>query len=357
MKKRVLAVVLAALTVFSMTACGSGSSGDTSTAKAGDNGSLNVFIWTEYVPDSVIEKFEDETGIKVNVTTFSSNEDMLAKVKSEEEGTYDVIQPSDYMVQQMVANDMLEELDQEQLPNMSNIGEAYLNPSYDPGNKYSMPYAGGVVAIAVNTDKITDEITSYDDLFNPDYANTTVVLDDMRAIIGVTERSMGLSMNETDPTKLAEVKDKLLSWKDNIKLYDSDSPKSALISGDCTLAAVWSAEVALAMDENPAIECVFPEEGAYKFIDNWAIPKGCKNYDNALKFINYMMEAETGKAVAEEFPYLNPNAAAMDLMDDDYKNNAAKNVPEDVIAKAEFIENLDTDTLATLDDMWTELKK
>ncbi|MDO4284129.1 MAG: spermidine/putrescine ABC transporter substrate-binding protein [Eubacteriales bacterium] len=354
MKKRVIAVLMAAMAALPLSACGGGAS---TASAAGNAGELNLFIWTEYVPDAVIEQFEEETGIQVNVSTFSSNEDMLAKVRSEEEGAYDIVQPSDYMVQQMIANDMLEELDQEQLTNLGNIGEAYLDPSYDPGNVYSVPYLGGVVAIGVNTDRITDEITGYDDLFNPAYADTTVVLDDTRAIIGVTERSMGLSMNESDPDTLAEVQTKLLSWKPNIKLYDSDSPKSALISGDCTIGVAWSAEIALAMDENPAIEIVYPEEGAYKFIDNWTVPKGAKNYDNAMKFINYMLEAETGQAVAQEFPYLNPNAAAIELMDEEYRNNIAKNVPQEVIENAEFVENLDTDTLAILDQMWTELKK
>lgn len=340
----------AALAVGMLTGCGS--SGDVE-----KNGELNVFVWTEYVPDSVFEKFEEETGIKVNVSTYSSNEDMLSKVKSESEGTYDVVLPSDYMIELMISQDMLEELDQEALTNLSNIGDAYLNPSYDPGNVYSVPYQGGVAAIAVNTSKIKKEITSYDDLFDPELKGQMVVLDDYRAVIGMTARSMGYSMNETDPAILSQIEEKLLTLKNNICLFDSDSPKSALISGDASIGMIWSAEIALSMEENPDIEVVYPEEGPYVFMDNWAILKGCKNYDGAMQFINFMLDSESAQMVSEEFPYLCPNTVAVEAMGSEYSDNQAKNPPADVIASGEYVKNLDNDTLEIYNEMWTKLKK
>ena len=231
MKKRwICSALTLTLAAGLLTGCGSSSG-----SAAGTAGELNIFVWTEYVPDSVIEKFEEETGITVNVSTYSSNEDMLA------------VLPSDYMIEQMIAQDMLEELDQDALTNLSNIGEAYLDPSYDPGNVYSVPYQGGVAAIAVNTSMVDIDITSYADLFDSALADSLVVLDDYRAVIGMTARSMGYSMNETDPELLSQIEEKLLTLKDNIRLYDSDSPKSALISGDCAVGYVWSAEAALAI--------------------------------------------------------------------------------------------------------------
>ena len=346
-------MLTAAMTIsMVLTGCGS-----KETNAGADAGELNLFIWTEYVPDSVIEKFKEETGIKVNVTTFSSNEDMLAKVKSEAPGAYDVIQPSDYMVAQLISQGMVAELDKDVLTNLGNIGEEYLNPSYDPGNVYSVPYQGGLAAIAVNTDKVDMEITSYDDLFDPALANSLVVLDDFRAIIGMTARSMGYSMNETDPAKLEEIKEKLLTLKTNVKLYDSDSPKSALISGDCSVGMIWNAEIALSMAENSNIEIVFPEEGPYVFMDNWCVTKESPNYDNAMKFINFMMDPEVTRMVLDEFPYLNPNKTAVEAMGEEYSGNPAKNPPAEVIASGEYVENLDVDTLAIYDEMWTELKK
>ncbi len=351
MKKKMLSlIVITAMLVTMLAGCGSKSS-------EGKNGELNIFIWTEYVPDSVIEKFEKETGIKVNVSTYSSNEDMLAKVKSESEGTYDIVQPSDYMVEQMASQGMLEELKTDELKNLSNIGESYLNPSYDPGNKYSVPYQGGVAGIAVNTSKVKKDITSYDDLFDSSLKNSIVALDDYRAVIGMTARSMGYSMNETDPAVLSKIQDKLLTLKNNVKLYDSDSPKSALISGDCTVGYVWSAEIALAMEENPDIKVIYPTEGAYLFMDNWAIPKGAKNYDNAMKFIDFMLDAENAQMVLEEFPYLSPNTKAVEAMGEDYSKNEAKNPPAEVIKKGEYVKNLDADTLKIYDEMWTKLKQ
>lgn len=352
MKKRLLCVTLGLSMIAGLFAgCGSSESSK-------DTGkTLNVFVWTEYVPDSVFEKFEKETGIKVNVSTYSSNEDMLAKVKSEAEGTYDVVLPSDYAIEQMGAQDMLMELDKDKLTNLSNIGESYLNPSYDPDNKYSVPYQGGVAAIAVNTAKVKKDITSYNDLFDKSLEGSIVALDDYRAVIGMTARSMGYSMNETDSAKLKEIEKKLLTLKKNVKLYDSDSPKSALISGDCSVGFIWSAEAALAMDENPDIKIVYPSEGAYVFMDNWAILKGSKHYDSAMEFINYMLDPDTAKMCIEEFPYLNPNTTAVEAMGEDYAKNEAKNPPAEVISAGEYVKNLDSDTLAIYDEMWTKLKK
>ena len=308
-KRKTVSIILSlvlAMTAFQLTGCGDKNSSE--------NGELNIFIWTEYVPDSVIDDFEKEYGIKVNVSTFSSNEDMLAKVKSEDEGTYDIVQPSDYMVESMIAQGMLEELDQDALTNLSNIGSQYLNPTYDPGNVYSVPYQGGVAAIAVNTDKVSIDIEGYADLFDSSLQGQIVALDDYRAVIGMTERSMGLSMNESD------------------------------------------AEVALAMEENSSIEIVYPKEGAYKFIDNWAIAKGAKNYDNAMKFINYMCDPDVASKVMAEYPYLNANQTAVEA-NEDYKNNEAKNVPAEVFENGEFVQNLDTDTLSVYNDMWNKLKQ
>lgn len=286
-----------------------------------------------------------------------AKKDMLSKVKSESEGTYDIVQPSDYMVEQMIAQGMLEKLDKDKLTNLSNIGESYMNPSYDPGNEYSVPYQGGAGAIAVNTAKVKKDITSYADLFDPALKGTIVALDDYRAVIGMTAKSLGYSMNESDPAVLEKVQEKLLTLKDNVKLYDSDSPKSALISGDCTVGYVWSAEIALAMEENPDIKVVYPKEGAYLFMDNWAITKGAKNYDNAMKFIDFMLDGDNMKMVAEEFPYLCPNTETVKAMGEDYANNPAKNPPAEEIKKGEYVKNLDADTLKIYDEMWTKLKQ
>ncbi len=361
MKKRLLVLVSAlSLTAMCMTGCGDTGAGQAKAAEGGTadgKGELNLFVWTEYLPDSVVEKFEKESGIKVNVSTYSSNEDMLAKVKSEAPGAYDVLQPSDYMVAQLISQGMLKELDFSKLPNFSHISESYKDPSYDPGNVYSVPYMGGAGAIAVNTDKVDIDITSYEDLFDPSLEGRLVVLDDFRAVIGMTNKAMGFDLNETDQAKLSSVSGKLMELKKNVALYDSDSPKSALISGDCDAGMIWSAEIAMAMEEVPSIKVVYPEEGAYLFFDNWVVTKDSPNYDNAMEWMNFMMDPENMAMVLEEFPYLCANTDAIAIMGEDYSSNPAKNPPAEAISKGSYVENLDSEILELYSDMWTKLKE
>lgn len=349
--KRLVSLVLSTTMICCMAL------GTAGCSKKGKNGEVNIYLWTEYVPESVISEFEDSSGIKVNVSYYSSNEDLYSKLMSEAEGTYDIIQPSDYMVEKLIKQKKLKEIDQSKLDNLKNIASQYMDRSYDPGNKYSIPYMCAMGGIAVNTSMVKDEITSYADLFNPKYKDKILVLDDSRAVIGMTAKSLGYSMSTTDETELSEIKKKLLTLKDNIKLYDSDNAKSALISGDCAIAFNYNAEIALAMEENKDIKYVYPKEGAYLNEDNWCIPTGCKNYDNALKFINYMLDGKNSSECSKELPYINPNTEACKILGDDYLSNAAKNPSEEEINKCEFIQNLSVDMNEKYEAMWTELKK
>ncbi len=347
LRKFILPVLFFSMMTAMLSGCGK---------SGGSNETLNILVWSEYIPESVLDKFEEEYDVKINVTTHDSNENCLAKLKSEKEGTYDVIMCGDYMIERMAESGLLQELDHSKLPNMSNMSDAYMNPSYDPDNKYSMPYQGGIMAIAVNTDLISDEITSYADLFDEKYQGKLVVADDMRIMLGLIAKTLGYGLNETDPDILEEVEEKMLELKPNISVYDSDSPKSELISRDCAIGVTWNAEIALAMAEDSAIEIVYPEEGSCLFFDNWAIPVGTEKTDLAHEFINYMMEAETAKAVSQEYPYLCPNEAGIQLLGSEYTDNTAKNIPAEEIAKGEYVQNIDNDSLAIYNDIWTKLK-
>jgi spermidine/putrescine-binding protein len=347
MKKKTLVITIGIILLLGLTGCSKES-----------NGTVNLFMWTEYIPDSVIEGFEKETGIKVQMQTFSSNEEMLAKVQGSNPGAYDIVCPSDYMVENMISQDMLLVLDQSKLSNIGNIDEGYLNPSYDPDNKHSVPYLGGAGVIIYNKNMVPadTDFSDYEELFKPDYANSIVVLDDFRSIIGVTALSMGYGFNETDETKLSEVKEKMALLKPNIKSFDSDSPKTLMITEETSVGLIWSGEAAIALGENENLDITFPKEGMYLFLDNLCITKDAKNADNAYKFIDYVLRAEVNKEISSEFPYLNPNAAGVALMDDDYKNNKAIVIPTEEIKKGFYVKNIGK-TVDVYSEMWAEFTK
>lgn len=355
-KKIVSLAAVATITMSLLAGCGdsSGSSGDS--ASSGDKGELNIFNWTEYIPDSVVQEFEDEYGIKVNYSTYSSNEECLAKVQSSAEGTYDLVVPSDYMVTIMKEKGLLEELDKDKITNLGNIYDSYLNQSYDPGNKYSIPFDTGSVVIAVNKDTVKDSITSYKDLIKPEYKNSIVALDDQRVMIGIALKALGYSLNEVDDSKLAQAKDFLTKLTPNIKSFDSDTPKTALITGEASVGVIWNAEAALANQEKSNIDVVYPKEGMYKFIDNFAIPKGAKNKENAELFINFILRPEINKEIVESYPYTSVNKAAKDMLPDTYTNSKASNIPTDEMDKGEFVKDLG-DATAKYDKIWSEIKK
>lgn len=326
--------------------CGSGSD---------NKGELNLFNWTEYMPQSVIDAFQKEYGIKVNYTTFSSNEEMLAKIKSGEKGMYDLTVASDYMVDTMRETGVIAKLDKSKITNLKNINPNYLNMEFDPNNEYSVPYMIANAILCYNKEKVPEGIKSFNDIFDPKFKNSIVSIDDMRMVIGMAAISSGYTINETDPGKLGQIKEKLISLKPNIKLFDSDTPKTSMISGETSIGYMWCAEVALAMAENENIVPVYPEEGLCLMIDNFVIPDGAKNKANAELFIDFILRPENSKLISDEFPYVNPNKAAFDLLPDSYKNNPASNPPEEEIKKGQLLKNLGDDA-KLYDDIWTEFK-
>ena len=317
---------------------------------------LNIFIWTEYVPDSVLEQFEEEFGIKINQYLFSSNEDMLAKVRTENQGTYDILQPTDYMVKSLIKQNLLQELDQSALKNKGNLGSQYLDQSFDPGNKYSYPYMGACTTIAYNQSKVSKVPESFADLLSEEYENGLVTLNDMREVLRIAGSTVGLTGNETDDESISKISEQAQKLKKQIRVYDSDSPRNSLISGDCIAGIIWTAEIALAQRENPDIQVSYATEGAGVGTDNWCIPVGAKHYDNAMQFINYMMRPEVAKVVSEDYPYVQPNTAAIELLDDDFKSNPVENVPAEAFESGHRIQSLPPKILRKYDKIWTSMK-
>ena len=322
---------------------------------------LNLFVWTEYFPSEMLECFELVYGIKINRDEYSSNEEMYAKLSAG--GTnYDLVQPTDYIVELMIREGLVQEMDLAQLPNIKNIDKGYLDLPFDPGNKYTVPYLAGLDAIVYNGDAIDTPPTSWADLWKPEYAGKMVFLDDSRVVIGMTLLTLGYDFNSTDPVELEAAKVKLAELIPNVKLFDSDSPKTALIAGDADLGIVWTGEAFLANQENPAIQFVYPSEGSVLWQDNWAIPVGASHLDAANAWMNYIMQGNVFWLLLRDYPYTNPNLAALEYAKanhpdvyDAFMNSPITNPDPSVVENAVVVEDVG-EALPLYDQIWTEVK-
>jgi spermidine/putrescine-binding protein len=322
---------------------------------------LNLFVWTEYIPIEWKECFELVYGVKINHDEYSSNEEMYAKLSAG--GTsFDLILPTDYIVSLMISQGMLQKWDKSKLAIMDNIDSGYKDLPFDPGNEYTLPYMAGTDAIVYNADRVPNPPVSWADLWSPDYAGRLVLLDDPRVVIGFTLMTLGYDLNTKDPQQLEEAKTKLLELIPNVKLFDSDSPKTALIAGDVDLGNVWNGEAFTAQQEDPAFQYVFPTEGTILWQDNWAIPTGAPHLDAAYAWVNYVEQGDMFWMMLRDFPYTVPNKAALDYakehqteLYDAYINSPITNTPPEVLANGFFMEDVGEAT-PLYDQIWTEVK-
>ncbi|MCJ7585301.1 MAG: spermidine/putrescine ABC transporter substrate-binding protein [Anaerolineales bacterium] len=322
---------------------------------------LNLYAWSEYVPQGLLDDFTAQTGIKVNYDTYSSNEELLAKLQAGASG-YDVIIPSDYTVAIMIKQGMLEELDHSKIPNFVNIDNRFTNPDFDPGDKYTVPYQWGTTGLMYDKTKVPFEPTHWADLWDPAFANRLVALDDGREIIGVVLQTLGYDKNTVDQAQLEEAKQKLLELKPNIRLFDSDSPHTALLNGEAWAGITWNGDAALAFRENPDIVYICPQEGCGIWFDNLAIPKNAPHKDAALAFINYVLSPKASVMITEEFPYSSPNTAGLEYLKtydaalyQSYMDFSGTNPSDDFLAHATPIRDVG-DATTLYDRIWTEIK-
>jgi spermidine/putrescine-binding protein len=322
---------------------------------------LNLYAWTDYVPQQMLDDFTATYGIKVNYDTYSSNEEMLAKIQAGASG-YDVVVPSDYTVAIMVKQGMLEPLDRAQIPNFPNLDPKYLNQYYDPGNKYSIPWQWGTTALVYDKTTVPSEPKSWTDLWAPAYKNRLVMLDDSRELPGMALQVLGFDKNSTDPQQLDQAKQKLLELKPNILLFNSDDPENSLITGEAWAGLVYNGNAALARKEDPNIEYICPTEGCGLWFDNLAIPAGAPHPDAAMAFMNFILEPKESILISKEFPYSNPNAAALEYLKTDdpaaydtYMGFSATNPSADFLSRAVEVRDVG-DATKLYDDLWTEFK-
>lgn len=313
---------------------------------------LNLFAWSEYIPQSVLEGFTKETGIRVNYETFASGEEMLAKLLAGGT-TYDLIQPSDYIVEALAKNELLVPLDFAKIPNFKNILPEFTGMPHDPEQKFTVPYMTGTVGIVINTDKVKEPVKGFRDLFSAKHKGRIVVVDDGRELVTAALYVLGYPLNDINEENLAKARPVLAEWFKNIKLFDSDSPKTALLNGDVDLGLVWGGEAAILWNEDRKFHYVLPEEGAHQFVDLLAIPKGARNVDAAHAFIDYILRPDVSKLISDEFPYTNPNREARKLLSPEQLENPA--------SYPKVTKPLDTfrhlgDSGALIDELITDLK-
>ena len=308
-------------------------------------GQVNVLNWSSYIPDDVIRDFEKEYHIKVNYGTYSSNEELLAKITSSKKGTYDVIFPSDYMVELMKSRGLIQKIDRTRFKNLKNINDLFLNQSYDLYNEYSLPFLSTIVVIAVNREHIKDSITSYSDLLDEKYRNNIVMIDDQRIVIGMALMALGYDMNEVNDKALNDAKEWLFRLKNNIKAYDSDSPKTFFITDEADIGVMWNAEAEIAKHTNPNIEIIDASEGHAISTDNYVIVDGARNLDNAYLFIDYLLENNISDSITKEYPYISPN---------NIRQNSLIQ-PSSIFKNGFYVKNIGSN-IVKYDKLWADIK-
>lgn len=317
--------------------------------------SINVLNWSSYIPDSVIRDFEKEYGIKVNYATYSSNEELLAKVSSVKKGTYDLVFPSDYMVEVMRDKELIKKIDKTKLKNYGKIDSQFLNLDYDSDNKYSIPFLAANVVLAVNRDIVKEDITSYKDLLNSEYRDSVVLIDDTRIIVGSALLALGYDMNSTDAEELEQAKEWLMELKPNIKAFDSDSPKSFLISKEASIGLMWSAEAILAKQTNSSIEIIVPDEGHSISIDNFAIMDGTAKEDKVYLFIDYILSSDVMERIVADYPYSSVNVETNQRISlyEDIGGEYAK--IQTLISEGQRVKNIGQ-SISLYDKIWASIK-
>lgn len=354
-KKSIMFCAIITIIFITITGCNSSS-------KKNENGyakELYLYNWTEYMPESVLKEFQMRYGIKVVQSTYTSNEEMMAKLIAGGTSQYDLAVPSNYFVQALLEKKLIQKIDKNSIKNLSNINESFLNLKYDEGNQYTVPYMMSMSVLAVNKPKLKElgvEINSYNDLLDTKLKGKIVVVDDQRELIGIALKAQGNDLNEMDKDKIIATTAWLNKLTPNIKAYDSDSPKTLLISNEAVVGLVWNAEAALAMKENKDIGVIFPKESSAKSIDSFVITSSAKHKKEAELFINFILEPKISKMISEVYPYTNPNKAAKPLLGKEYIDNLASNIPESEIKKGTLLDDVG-DSIKYYDSVWTEIKK
>ena len=319
---------------------------------------LVVYNWGEYIDPEVLTMFEEETGIDIVYEEFETNEILYPKISSGAIA-YDVICPSDYMIQRMIENDLLSEINFDNIPNLKNIGKQYLERSrqFDPENKYSVPYCWGTVGILYNKMMVDEPVDSWSILWDPKYKDNILMQDSVRDAFGVTLKYLGYSLNSIDLDELTEAKNLLIEQKPLVQAYVIDQVRDKMIGNEAALGVIYSGEAIYTQKENPNLEYVIPKEGSNIWIDSWVIPKNAEHKENAEKFINFLCRPDIALMNFEYITYSTPNEAARELIEDESIRNSEIAFPD--LSKYDNLETfqyLGTEADQVYGDLWNKVK-
>lgn len=339
--KRVFLILTIIILGISLTACGQ------------KKPTINVYNWGDYIDKSILKEFEKEYGIKVIYDEFATNEDLYVKIK-QRSNNYDVIFPSDYMIERMIREDLLEKLDKENIPNLEKVGQRFLNLDYDPDNQYSVPYMWGTVGILYNKSMISDKLDSWNDLWNEKYKEEIVMLKSQRDTIAVALKKLGYSMNTRNIEELERAKEELIKQKPLVYSYLGDEVRDIMVGEDAAIAVVWSGDAVEMIRENDNLEYVIPKEGTNLWFDAMVIPKGAKNKEGAEKFINFLTRPDIAAKNAEYMGYSSPIPEAVELLSNELKSSQVAYPSEHMLENTEIFKD-PKDIVKEYDRIWTDI--
>lgn len=349
----VLAVVMAVSSALALTSCGK-----EKVTPEGNASSINVYNWGEYIDQTVLNDFEKQTGIKVNYTTYASNEEMYSKIVSGA-ASYDVIIPSEYMIAKMIDEDLLAELDFNNIPNYKYIGERYRGLEYDPEEKYSVPYTWGTVVVIYNTkyvDEADVEDESLDLLWNEKYKGKILMFDNPRDAFALALTKNGYSMNTLNKDEWNVAAESLMEEKPLVQAYVMDQIFDKMINEEAWIAPYYAGDAMVMMEDNEDIAAYVPVEGANQFFDSMCVLKSSTHKKEAEMFINFMCETDIAVRNAEEVWYAIPHTAAFEELDEEMREDTMVYPPDEVLEKCEVFANLPKEIMEIQSDLWIKLK-
>ena len=350
MKKLIALACITATTVAALSGCGSSES---------SNGEVIVYNWGEYIDPDVLEMFEEETGIKVVYDEYETNETMYPKVEAGA-AQYDLVCPSDYMIDKMIEKGLVQELNFDNIPNAKQyIGEQYYEQSkeFDPENKYSIPYCWGTVGILYNQTMVSEPITSWDVLWDAQYENNILMQDSVRDAFMVALKRNGNSMNSTDDAELNAAKDALIEQKPLVQAYVVDQVRDKMIGNEAAIGVIYSGEAIYTQRENSDLIYVIPEEGTNVWIDSWVMLKDAPNKENAEKFLDFLCRPEIALKNFEYITYSTPNIGAQELIEDEDIKNSPIAFPDlSQYNNIETFQYLGEEFDEKLNELWKQVK-